>query len=525
MINVRNCIVSFTTLYLLLACTIPALTQSSVEKPYSFSNKLKPIEKIPVITLPEFNLQEIREEDQIMEDAGLKVLRFAKTFEVNIDVKNEALSEKLSNGNQVFRLAIESKHAYSINIIFSEDFYADTNTHIYAYNSDKSHVRTLNCANVSTGGNRFHIPPIKGDRLIVEIVEVGGVSNSSDYEISTVNHDYRDFFSFLKDGYFGNSGSCNIDINCTAGNTWQNEKYSVCRTVIYGSHLCSGALINNTSCDGTPYFLTANHCYTWTNDYPNISYEDAVSNTDFYLNYESPSCNGGDGSTAPMVSGAALKANYSGSDFCLIELNSEPTSDFQYTPYYSGWYNQNVSASSATGIHHPRGDVKKICHEYNSVASTEYLSTSIQTSANHWRVIDWDVGVTEGGSSGSPLYNQNHRIIGQLHGGYAACSGNDDNDESDWYGKLFSSWSGGGTNSTRLQNWLDPNNNLTELPGLRYVKDAQLISSTPVSGDIVKFEDVEINTGEDILVEFEEYFETSGPLLFDTGRSIEIKPE
>ncbi|MCA9297224.1 MAG: hypothetical protein KC983_11920, partial [Phycisphaerales bacterium] len=61
-------------------------------------------------------------------------------------------------------------------------------------------------------------------------------------------------------------------------------------------------------------------------------------------------------------------------------------------------------------------------------------------------------GTTEPGSSGSPLYNQDHQIIGQLHGGFAACG----NDDSDWYGKFSVSWTGGGSSSTRLRDWLDP---------------------------------------------------------------------
>ncbi|MFQ5495882.1 MAG: fibronectin type III domain-containing protein, partial [Phycisphaerae bacterium] len=54
-------------------------------------------------------------------------------------------------------------------------------------------------------------------------------------------------------------------------------------------------------------------------------------------------------------------------------------------------------------------------------------------------------------SSGSPLFDQNHRIVGQLHGGFAACGNND----SDWYGRFSVSWNGGGTPSSRLRDWLD----------------------------------------------------------------------
>jgi len=66
-------------------------------------------------------------------------------------------------------------------------------------------------------------------------------------------------------------------------------------------------------------------------------------------------------------------------------------------------------------------------------------------------------GVTEPGSSGSPLYNSAGRFVGQLHGGPSAC-GATGNNLSDYYGRFSVSWTGGGTNSTRLSNWLDAGN-------------------------------------------------------------------
>src|SRR6185295_18357287 len=65
----------------------------------------------------------------------------------------------------------------------------------------------------------------------------------------------------------------------------------------------------------------------------------------------------------------------------------------------------------------------------------------------------WSLGVTEPGSSGSPLYDQNRRYIGQLHGGPSACGAGD---LSDYYGRFSVSWEGGGTVATRAKDWLDP---------------------------------------------------------------------
>jgi PKD repeat protein len=104
------------------------------------------------------------------------------------------------------------------------------------------------------------------------------------------------------------------------------------------------------------------------------------------------------------------------------------------------------------GIHHPSGDIKKICLDSNA------LSAATWSSAQCWRVANWDLGVTEPGSSGSPLFDRNKRVVGQLYGGSAACSGTNDNNQPDYYGRFSVSWTGGGTNSTRLSNWLDPTN-------------------------------------------------------------------
>jgi len=60
--------------------------------------------------------------------------------------------------------------------------------------------------------------------------------------------------------------------------------------------------------------------------------------------------------------------------------------------------------------------------------------------------------LTEGGSSGSPIFDDAHRIRGQLHGGEASCSYL----YVDYYGRLSESWGNGKSESDRLRDWLDP---------------------------------------------------------------------
>ncbi|MFN3694525.1 MAG: nidogen-like domain-containing protein, partial [Ignavibacterium sp.] len=209
-----------------------------------------------------------------------------------------------------------------------------------------------------------------------------------------------------------------------------------------GSRLCSGVMVNNVRQDLTPYFLTANHCLisspnTWI----------------IMFNYQSPTCANINGPLNYTVSGTQTKANNSASDFALLLLNEAPPDSYQV--HYAGWSAIDVPADSGVGIHHPSGDIKKISF---SGQAYEHDTWSGTPPNSHWRV-RWHPaglrGVTEPGSSGSPIFDQNHRIVGQLHGGPSSCTASD---KSDLYGKFSMSWNYGSTPSTRLKDWLDPDN-------------------------------------------------------------------
>ena len=424
--------------------------------PISFIKSMTDLEQVPVITMPAFNAGLMIQEDSIRSRNGIKSMRFAKSFEVKIDLKSQGLMEVVKDSGAVWRLGIKSLGAYSINIIFS-DFELPSNAELFIYSSDRQNIIGAFTSENNQKFKSFATTPIKGDEVFVELFEPNDVEFPSRTIIGQVNHDYKNIFNLLNEkgvccGY-NQSESCEVNIICSPqGDNWQSEKHSVCRIIISGTYYCSGAFVNNTNNDGTPYFLTANHCYS---DFTDLNA--AANNTIFYFNYESPTCTNQDGLTLQQISGATYKANWANSDFFLEELNTQPP--LNYNVYYSGWDRNNTTASNETGIHHPMGDVKKISSSSNPVTSTAYISNTIDSLANHWRII-WTSGVTEGGSSGSPLYNQDKRIIGQLHGGYSDCTTNGlyGPTQPDWYGKFFSSWIGDSTFSSQLSHWLDPCN-------------------------------------------------------------------
>jgi len=136
-----------------------------------------------------------------------------------------------------------------------------------------------------------------------------------------------------------------------------------------------------------------------------------------------------------------------------VELDDEisPTAN----AYRAGWNAEEEMATSAIAVHHPNNDEKRISFENDPLyLGTWATAADPVPNGDHVIVPDWDIGTTEPGSSGSPLFDQDKRVIGQLHGGGAACG----NDLYDSYGWFNASWEGGGQPNTRLKDWLDPNN-------------------------------------------------------------------
>ncbi|MCC6961853.1 MAG: trypsin-like peptidase domain-containing protein, partial [candidate division Zixibacteria bacterium] len=375
-------------------------------------------------------------------EAGKDVpFRFGYPFDVNYSLDNSGVWEDLPDGGRVWRITFASPGAYSINLIFSR-YRLPEGAKLFVYNRDRTDLIGAFTARNNKPHGEMATAPVRGDEITVEYYEPADVVYDGEVTISRVVHAYRDIFKITKDALdFGSSGSCNNNVNCPEGAPWQKEKRAVAMVLLSnGTRYCSGSMVNNVRQDKTPYFLTANHCLGSSNTWI------------IMFNYESPTCANINGPTYMTVQGSTLKANWSTSDFGLLLLNETPPDSFKVT--FNGWNNQNVNGDSAVGIHHPAGDIKKISFDYDFYESTDYLGSTVNPSLSHWRIAVWDDGTTEGGSSGSPLYNKYHQVIGQLHGGWAAC-----NDlRADYYGKFSLSWTGGGTAATRLRDWLDPDN-------------------------------------------------------------------
>ncbi|MCF6241914.1 MAG: T9SS type A sorting domain-containing protein [Bacteroidales bacterium] len=400
------------------------------------------LKSTPVYYTPYFDYNQLLREDENNKN-GAKPYRYGKTHLVNINPENSGVWTNLKSGDKIWRLQIHSDKAYAIGLFFKH-FKLNSGVRFFVYSPDKSIVKGAYTSQNNKTDKVFSVLPLTGEDIILELNVPKGVDFGV-FELSGIIHDYKNAFGKkLKSAKA--SGSCNVNVNCPEGANWQNEKRSVVKyTFVSGgyTYMCTGALINNTRKDATPYLLTANHC---------VSSQTVAQTAVFIFNYESELCNGTIGPTNQTISASDLIAATTAGDldFTLLKLSTSPP--VEYGVYFSGWNRSTTAASNTVTIHHPSGDIKKISMDYDAPVTGNYGSGYITNS--HWQILAWDLGTTEGGSSGSPLYDENHHIVGDLTGGEASCY----NNVNDYYAKFDMSWDYYSDPNQQLKAWLDPDN-------------------------------------------------------------------
>ncbi len=511
-------------IFILLFSSSPLLLLPQVSKgdqPASFSHDN--LREIPMVSIPVPDLGSARAEDKENENLGLPA-RVGIAVKAGVDVIRDGIKEILPDGTQVWRIAIICDSALALGLYF-DDYHLTGGCNLFVYDNDRRNVIGAYTLYNNSKNRLFSTELIPGDHVVLEINAGRDVTVLPACNISEISYVYRDFPLFPVNR--GTSDECEININCPEGDNWQYQKHGVARIYVKynsGFYWCTGALLNNTLQNNVPYFLTANHCA------PSASPED-LAQWVFYFNFEAPGCEN-PSLTPPSnsMNGAVLlaNANTTGSDFMLLRLADTVPSNYQ--PYYNGWSIENVPSPEGVTIHHPAGDIKKISTYTTPVESSPWPGSG--SPGTHWQVYwsetvtNW--GVTEGGSSGAPLYDNTGKIIGALTGGWAACepdgSGSDTGpDQPDYYGKFSYSWDQNGSEpSQQLKYWLDPiNSGLTSLPG----KNASLTAAFQASetllliGNSIEF----INLSSGLPVSWEWTFEGGIPGSYQGSQPPEVE--
>ena len=233
----------------------------------------------------------------------------------------------------------------------------------------------------------------------------------------------------------GDSGSCNKDVVCrtgTLGQTFVDLKDAVARMTFQsdgGTFTCTGTLLNdNAPATQIPWFYTAHHC---------IGNQTEASSVTTFWKFETPTC--GVNNTGPNIQvpgGAQLLYSQASTDGALLRLNNAPPGGSVLLGWNAG---SLATPTSILGVHHPRGDIKKVSTgSHSGVSQNVDIDGQILSSALR---ATWSEGTTEGGSSGSGLFtfNGGWQLRGGLAGGTASCSnsgGSEASGNRDFYSRL-----------------------------------------------------------------------------------------
>lgn len=353
------------------------------------------------------------------------------------------------SGSKVAAIRIESGLAQGVRLgVLVRSLPAEAILRVYAPGSASAYVvsgqevlatvqRNLAAASGSSDAARmFWTPMVAGTEATLEIeLPAQTAADSVQIAIPRLAHIYASPLSggdsLGKATGVGAAGSCEVDAACNS--SYSAESNAVAKISFIGSdgvaYLCSGALVADTAASASPYFLSANHC---------ISQQSEASTLESYWFYRAATCGSGSlGSGSQTVSGGATLLYASSlTDTSFMRLGHMPPTG----AVYAGWA---VSASpSATspalnaavaGVHHPAGDLQKISTGtitgYRSCTAldpaTDTFSCSTATSTASFVNVTYTSGVTEGGSSGSPLFQtsgSSHYLVGQLYGGSSSCT-------------------------------------------------------------------------------------------------------
>jgi hypothetical protein len=441
------------------------------------------LDAIPASKLAALEMDKVAAEDALADTKGAPGgFRYAVPAKLAIDAATDGRWQAAKDGRAVWHWRVRSPDALHLNFGFDRFFLPEGATLRILAVEGKALLGPYTSADNSRH-RQLWTAPLFASEAIIEVAVPEGLKSGLDLHLAQVGVGYRGFG--MKSAHC-KSGACNTDVACLGANDpWNLPRRAVASYSLGGGRICTGSLLNNTRNDRRMLFVTATHC--------EVTAANAASLVVFW-NFESPTCRtpGSSQSGSAAVVGpvsqtqngatllAATNNPFAGAgsadsrtDFTLLELTQPANPAFNL--YWAGWDRRASAPFCGPGalcasIHHPDGDEKRITFSEAPMVQGDIA----QASGVHWTVF-WDPtppiaqlpnlpaplpatlppSVTEPGSSGSPLYNAQQRLVGVLSGGASFC-GAAEAQLNDEYGQLARAWDGLGTPATRVRDALDP---------------------------------------------------------------------
>jgi lysyl endopeptidase len=514
----RTIFLAVVSVFVLLWGADPANAQKQVQPPSQQITDVELTNRVPLqdVTPTEGN-QRLRENAQ--ERGGpSEPFTYGKVLSTDFSPEEQGVWDRLPSGDWLWRMRIQSEEAVSLSLGFSQ-FELPPGAELFVHGPDDDGVVRGPYRN-GKAGRKHHTPLVHGDELIVELRVPSQRRADVNVRIDRVVHGFSAALPSperQKQKSLRKSGACNVDVACPPGWEWGQQIRSVARytfeIVQDGQRfrgLCTGSLVNSTGDKARPYFMTAEHC---------VSTPEVASTMTFYWNYQSRACRepGSDESGEQLSLGdqsstfqgetsigATMRARWGNvhntgsitgkSDLTLVEIedgdadgadDDADDNEFltDYNLYMNGWNQENQPTDGVVGIHHPAGHAKRISIDRNP---TEFDGWGGSGGDTHLLLGDWEVGTMEGGSSGSPAFNTNKRIVGVLSGGFGpGCAGGGETGGGGdvLYGRVTPGFSNGDYFDTTLGDFLDPKNT-----GTKTLAGREMSADTEAPGKVSPFE-------------------------------------
>jgi len=426
--------------------------------------------------------------------------------------------ETLPSGARVAALSITSPEAAALRIPVAVDslpagailrFYGAADDPVFEVPGAQvleTIQRNLASGDRTPEARAFYSPVIEGATATLEVELPAAVADDTlRLAVGAISHLVTSArLGFVLPKAFGDADTCEVDVMCHA--EWTVESNAVARMIFseHGhSYYCTGTLLANLQPGSTtPYFLTANHC---------ISTPTVASTLQTRWLYRHPTCAGGaEPAGVTLTGGATWLYSTEDTDTSFLRLNNPAPAGTAF----AGWIAGPVppTGTDITGIHHPSGDVQKI--SFGDISDYVICTPKGQGfgcvpssagAATFYQVV-WREGVTEGGSSGSAIWDDAGQYVrGQLYGGSSYCSSPT---APDYYGRFDVAF------NASLKKWLAPPL-LVSVASRKFHAgassfDLPIVSSVPVTGDVSVEPRVAGTAGHQIVFAFDTTVSSTG---------------
>ena len=412
-------------------------------------------------------------------------LQIGRVINCDLSFARDAKQVGSVQGINIYRMSVSTDGTPTGTILYYKDFFIPQGGKLYIYDADGTTILGAYTHETHPEHGSFATEPLSTGNVIMEYEAPAGVDLPT-IEVEGLGYLFRPVFSTQEKGLgYGFDSSdpylsraCQINVNCPEGDAWQDQKNGIVALVqrfpkpggftqsIISA--CSGNLLNNTEQDFKPYIISAAHCAgeengSWKGEFKVP--ESMMNQWIFGFNYERPGCSNGNYAmyNVNTMVGCSIRSYitiYGYSDGMLVELN-QPIPD-NYRVYYNGFDATPGVPASGVGMHHPAADSKKISVFKGGVTTGTWDSENYNGGTNDHFIFEYASGATEGGSSGSSLFNENKMVVGTLTGGMVSiCSG------ATFYGRLNAHWDKYTSKGDlyHMDKFLDPNGKAKKVEG------------------------------------------------------------